>query len=978
MGTFDRFADTPDAIRLEGQEITIKFQRTGPNTGRISWNIPPPSNGCNALTQAYDGIVVTVNNQPANYLSNSPKNGNYYNGDTTFDRDLHAGDDLDGAKVVAALYHDRTTTFIDVTDVSERTAYYVSGYAVDSVARYHREGVHAYSLPTGADTTPLIEFAGYQDITLDSINPTLPNNLTGLSRTATYTLKVTNNCKEYDLTIAGVNAQTYSALVDAINLGLIQQELIYSAPLPPDANNYYSTSNRDSFFFWDGYRSNAVQVLRSKEDPSVPTIPSYWLKTSTNQLYQYDAVSGWTLVQDIIYSTTRPDVIDCDTYWFDGVTVRKWNGKRWSTLNTIIRTVNPQSPPKIDCDSYFYNTETQEFFQRNTDLEKWEPALVLASSTDPNTISAGTYWLNETTGKVNVYTTAWSEIRAITYAAPTASGEYPIATGPVAGIYWYQPDGTLLQRNSGNTQWVEQSYVAYPTDPNVRTDSELWWNTTSGVDTLFAWDDISSDWAEVTDFYQTAVDPALPPVLPKNSAWYNPTTNEIVIIDKSSCKTVAFIRSAFDPRNIPNGAFWFDGKDYYRLDATIPQWNKLDVILNDSNPSIVSEGAHWYDTDNGLLYKFVGGAWVEQLYSPTPLVPAVDTLWYETVNRILYRWNGTAWVHGTAPVYATFNQRECRTDRDYIRFSTTRVGCSQLIFVEATNDSAFAALNIPIVYQDPVIGGSDPQSGPMWSQLGIGTDGSPDERRALHNDIRTALGDPVIKVELTKEHIDEAIDTSLRMLRKYSSYGYLKAMFFLDLKPNQQTYTLTNQCVGFNKIVNVLNVIRARAGVFRTAYASNDAFSFAALQQLYTLGTFDMLTFHLTASYIEDLETLFASRIMYQWTESNRQLKLHQAIRSNERVLLEVILERPEQELIVDRETGHWLRRYATARCKQILAQVRGKFQSLPGPNGSTILNASDLKMEAESEMSSLMEELYDAGMQDIVNVGSKSHLVIG
>lgn len=976
MGTFDRFADTPDAIRVEGQEITIKFQRTGPNTGRISWNIPPPSNGCNAATQAYDGIVITVNNQPANYLSNSPKNGNYYNGDSTFDRDLHAGDDLDGAKVVAALYHDRTTTFIDVTDVSERTAYYVSGYAVDSVARYHREGVHAYSLPTGAESTPLVEFAAYQDITLDSINPISPTQLTGLSPTASYTLKITNNCKEYEFNIPGIQAQTYSALVNAINLAIIQQEMIYSAPLPPDANNYYTSSNGDSFFFWDGYTSRPISVIRSVEDPSLPTVPSYWLKPSTNELYQYDAIDGWVLVTNIIKSPTRPDVVECGTYWFDGATVRRWSGKRWTPLNTIISTTNPQLAPNIDCDSYWYNTNTLEFFERNSDIGRWEPVLVIALGYDPNLITTGAYWFNETTEKVSILATEWVELENITYAAPKADGSYPIVTGPVADIYWYQPDGTFLQRNSDNTEWVELSYVSYPTDPAIRDGNQLWWNTSPSIDKLFAWDEIISDWVEVTAFYQTDVDPAAPPTLPNNSAWYNPETGTITIIDKVGCTAATYIHSSVDPRNIPEGYFWFDGTTYYIFQSG--DWVAISPIVNENNPSAVSDGAYWYDTDNGLLYVYDTGAWQEIQYSPTSLVPTVDTLWFETVDKVLYRWNGTTWVPGTAPIFATFIARECRTGRDVIRFSTTKVGCSQLIFVEATANSIFSALNIPIVYEDPVIGGSDPQSGPMWNQLGIGTDGSPDERRALHNDIRTALGDPVVKVELTKEQIDEAIDTSLRMLRKYSSFGYLKALFFLDLKPNQQTYTLTNQCVGFNKIVNVLNVIRARAGVFRSAYASNDAFSFAALQQLYTLGTFDMLTFHLTASYIEDLETLFASRIMYQWNESSRQIKLHQAIRSNERVLLEAILERPEQELIVDRETGHWIRRYATARCKQILSQVRGKFQSLPGPNGSTVLNASDLKMEAENEMASLMEELYDAGMQDMVNIGAKSHMVIG
>lgn len=107
MGTtYDKFADSPGQIRKEGQEITIKFTRTDDTTGVITWNIPRPSAGCNSETQAYDGIVVTVDNVPANYNSTSPKDGNYYDADPTADRDLHVGSKLDTALVVG---HSTTT-----------------------------------------------------------------------------------------------------------------------------------------------------------------------------------------------------------------------------------------------------------------------------------------------------------------------------------------------------------------------------------------------------------------------------------------------------------------------------------------------------------------------------------------------------------------------------------------------------------------------------------------------------------------------------------------------------------------------------------------------------------------------------------------------------------------------------------------------------------------------------------------------------
>ncbi|WP_164742671.1 hypothetical protein, partial [Acinetobacter calcoaceticus] len=84
------------------------------------------------------------------------------------------------------------------------------------------------------------------------------------------------------------------------------------------------------------------------------------------------------------------------------------------------------------------------------------------------------------------------------------------------------------------------------------------------------------------------------------------------------------------------------------------------------------------------------------------------------------------------------------------------------------------------------------------------------------------------------------------------------------------------------------------------------------------LGTFDILTYHLTSAYMEELETLFAERIMFQWTERTRLLKLHNFIGSKERVLIDCVLERTEQDLLTDRETAHFIQRWAIMGAKRM------------------------------------------------------------
>ena len=53
-----------------------------------------------------------------------------------------------------------------------------------------------------------------------------------------------------------------------------------------------------------------------------------------------------------------------------------------------------------------------------------------------------------------------------------------------------------------------------------------------------------------------------------------------------------------------------------------------------------------------------------------------------------------------------------------------------------------------------------------------------------------------------------------------------------------------------------------------------------------------------------------------------------------------------------------WVRRFALAVTKEMLAQVRGKFTTIPIPGESVTLNASDLLSQAKEEQSMLRDEL--------------------
>lgn len=978
MGIFDKYADSPGQIKKEGQEITIKFTRVSDDTGLITWNIPRPSAGCNSETQAYDGIVITVANVPANYHSTSPKDGNYYDADPTADRDLHVGSKLDTAMVVGAFYNDKKTTSLTITGLTPKTPYYISGYAVDAQARYHREGVHAYSIPSGVGDKLTDDQSAYQDISIVSINPLSINGLSGLESGKDYKFAIQMCCKRYDFTIMGRDALTYKDLVAAINKAFAESICPQRGPLPPNAGEYYLDIPNESLFLWDGWKNIQQELIWANRDPSVPAIGTYWYSEKLDTLFIYET-GGWAEVTNIITQETDPTKPVCGQIWFDGTNAWEWDNNHWCKLCVIVSERNPLLPPVFGCNTYWYDTTNQTLSHWNGDTKKWDDSLALYWAVDPNALADGTFWYDEKTSLMMVLENGeFVPLENVFYKEATKAGNFPKPPTPTAGMFWYIPStGMFYQRNASNDTWNEAGYISFPTDPRDRKSCDLWWNSTQDV--LYIWDLVNLKWVEALQFFQAPSDPRLPGVLPDCAVWYNPLTKKIIKILSANCEEAEVIFSKDDPTNLPAGYIWHWKDKWKEWDGA--NWIDLTPILSDDDPYIIEDGEFWYNFETMELFQRSNDEWEQISYSTIPLTPAKGTVWFNTVDDILMEWDGVTWIPTMPFAYVEWVPRDCKEKYESLRFKTKRKGCSDCdtefkVIIETGN--LFAFVKPSVIYNDTVGGSTGLVGGPTYQQLGVGDNGNPAERRALADKLRTLMGASGITVELTKEQLDYAIDNALMVIRKRSSYGYQRALFFLNLLPNQQVYSMTNECVGFNKIVDINTIYRTRGAAFKSAYAWNDSFSFAALQQLYTLGTFDILTYHLTSAYMEELETIFAERIMFQWTERTRQLKLWSYLATKERVLIDCVIERTEQDLITDRETAHFIQRWALMECKSILAAMRGKYQTLPGPNGSTTLNAQDLQTQVEAERQILEDELSDMMMQDAVNTGMRTHFLLG
>lgn len=963
MSTFDIRADAPGLLRAESINVSIKFERTSETTGRVSWNIPSPAAGCTAENQAYCGMLITIDTTPAS-ASKSPTTGQAYDSDTNIDANLFAGDKIGTSMVIGAYYNDRTTTFFDVTGLKPNTPYYVSGFPVDCQLRYFIEGVHAYSQEftnRGTDGSH-----GTQVVVLNSNATAMgvsPTDATGLSPFVQYDFSIqlgitptpgrpvdSTEClpapPNYNVVIDGTNAQTFQDLVTAINNQFATLANPAQGPAAPNTGAYYWNSSQQKLFQWNGETHVEVPVLIDNTVPDAVVIGSYWLNPTTNVLQQWDG-AVWNVVTVITFGTDPKQPIADVTYWYDGTTVRIWNGNTWCVVTSYAQATDPSLPLVPAAGSYWYDTADGALYKWNATLEMWELTTAIQYHIDVNALPPGTYWFNETTNVLSAYN---GSILGWMPLTNTVVSELEPTT-PTAGLFWYNPIAQeLVVRNPANTAWLVLDVVVFPSDPTVRTECGLWWNT--ATDILYVWDSITSTWVQVAHLYQQATDPTTAPVITNGSIWINGAGQTLVWDTNCFNVTTSVINWPTDPTlGFVDGVVWFDGVATWNV-MTAGSWVTIDPIQSPNDPRNLPAGTFWFNTTNNGLQMWNGVSWVSVMYSTVPLTPTLGTLWFDTTTNTLKTWTSVGWAAATS--LATV-ELDCNGN---LLFTDTAVGSTS--YIQVTDGTLFGSLAVQITFHTVTPGVDGASDVPSYMELGIGTDGNEAFRAAMANDIRYDLGYPVVDVELTKEQIDYAINVALAEFRSRSGMAYKRGFFFMQLKPEEQKYYITNKISGMNKIVDIMGVYRMTSSFLSSAHGAG-VYGQIVLQHLYNMGTFDLLSYHIMGEYTKLMEMLFAARITYQWNEQTRELFINHRFPFQEKmVCIEATSERTEQDLMADRYVRSWIRRYAAAKCRLMLAEIRGKYASLPGAGGSVTLNAGELRQQGTTEIEACLADIDD------------------
>ena len=225
----------------------------------------------------------------------------------------------------------------------------------------------------------------------------------------------------------------------------------------------------------------------------------------------------------------------------------------------------------------------------------------------------------------------------------------------------------------------------------------------------------------------------------------------------------------------------------------------------------------------------------------------------------------------------------------------------------------------------------------------------------LVKEIELRLGGQMVDVELDPEHYDVAIKKSFEKYRQRSENALEEAFVLLELTKEVSEYTLDND------VVDVFDVYRRTSGTlnsggqgdiepFETAYLNN--------YLLYSGRAGGMAVYDALSQHRETLGKMFGENYTFTWNTVTKKLLLHRKVKANDTVFIHAYKQRSDEELLTDPYSAPWLKDYALAHSKLILAEARGKFNTIAGPQGGTSLNADALRMDAQATLDKLEDDL--------------------
>lgn len=249
-------------------------------------------------------------------------------------------------------------------------------------------------------------------------------------------------------------------------------------------------------------------------------------------------------------------------------------------------------------------------------------------------------------------------------------------------------------------------------------------------------------------------------------------------------------------------------------------------------------------------------------------------------------------------------------------------------------------------------------------------------RAELRARLKRDLGYPYTKVEVTDDHLNDAIDDALEKWEEWAVGNSIKEYYFtIPLSAGQDEYVLPTY---------VTDVLGFKSDTWSTGINTlftieNFLYTNGLLDPQQFLGGGGLIGYQIAMDYLETLERYMPEKYSYKYARSKRILKL--TPKPESKGIREIngqnfdfggyllircmaydgsFVDGWTYEDFEDQALSEgWVKKYALAKLKTTLGQIRRKFNGY-GSVGNTgiTLDGAELLSEGKEEMERLIEEL--------------------
>lgn len=228
----------------------------------------------------------------------------------------------------------------------------------------------------------------------------------------------------------------------------------------------------------------------------------------------------------------------------------------------------------------------------------------------------------------------------------------------------------------------------------------------------------------------------------------------------------------------------------------------------------------------------------------------------------------------------------------------------------------------------------------------------------LKNYILYSLGYPLIRIELTEEHLLTAIIDAVTMYNRYAAIDWN----YIHVQVPSNPFPIPNE---INKEV-IVDVIfpggffdNIGAGLATGGFVGEFEGSIIPIfgqksGLLNVIGKFDLGLYYTYLQKLEDIKKIIG--IDRLWSIVNNQIELYPKTATFTDVGIIYRGQLNDSEV----EENEWIKKYALARAKLILGTIRSKFSGINAAGINIAADGEALKSEAKEEINALEERLFN------------------